>query len=397
MSQTVLLEDVCIQITDGAHWSPPSRNEGKPMASVKDMSDYNFKIESCRKISEKDYQELVRSGCQPEKNDVLIAKDGSYLKHIFVFDGQQDIVLLSSIAIIKPNLKIIDPYYLAYYVRNQRNNDDMSQYVSGAAIPRIVLKNFGRLPVKLPDIALQRKIVSILRSLDEQIELNQQTNKTLEQIGRVLFKHYFIDNPEAKTWPTGKLGDFLKILESGSRPKGGAIATGIPSIGAENIEGLGIYDYSKEKYISRTYASNINRGRIESEDVLLYKDGAYVGKKSMFMDNFPHKICFVNEHVFRLRTNEKLPSQPYLYFWLDQQSITKMIIDSGIKAAQPGINQENVKNLPILIPPIGRLKDFNQDLKPFLKNLFLNANQIRKLTLIRDLILPRLISGRIKI
>ncbi|HEB7549318.1 TPA: restriction endonuclease subunit S, partial [Campylobacter coli] len=77
------LGDICSKITDGSHKSPPSQTSGFPMASVKDMEYNQINLNTCRKISKEDYLELVASGCQPEINDILIAKDGSYLKHVF--------------------------------------------------------------------------------------------------------------------------------------------------------------------------------------------------------------------------------------------------------------------------------------------------------------------------
>lgn len=76
------LEDVCLRITDGSHWSPTTVNEGYPMASVKDMNEWGFEISQCRKIAKEDYEELIRNDCKPLKGDVLIAKDGM-LKELF--------------------------------------------------------------------------------------------------------------------------------------------------------------------------------------------------------------------------------------------------------------------------------------------------------------------------
>ncbi len=110
--QEVRLEDVCLLVTDGAHSSPPSVNNGYPMASVKDMTDFGINYGTCRQISVTDYQKLKRQNCEPQTNDVLIAKDGSYLKHTFLQRTKEDFVILSSIAIIRPNPELIFPKFL---------------------------------------------------------------------------------------------------------------------------------------------------------------------------------------------------------------------------------------------------------------------------------------------
>lgn len=135
------LEVVCDRITDGAHHSPKSVKDGFPMASVKDMEDWGFNLQGCRRISEQDYDNLVRNNCKPKKGDVLIAKDGSYLKHTFVVGEDQELVILSSIAILRPNARI-SANYLNFTLRNPETKARMKGFVSGVALPRIILKDF---------------------------------------------------------------------------------------------------------------------------------------------------------------------------------------------------------------------------------------------------------------
>jgi type I restriction enzyme, S subunit len=100
--EVATIGDVCKCVTDGSHLSPKSVDHGLPMASSKDMHDLGLNFETCRKISPEDFEKLVRSGCRPEKNDVLVTKDGAnYLKHIFVVRDDLEVVLLSSIATIQ--------------------------------------------------------------------------------------------------------------------------------------------------------------------------------------------------------------------------------------------------------------------------------------------------------
>ena len=289
----------------------------------------------------------------------------------------------------------VDQDFLYYLLKKSVN--DLRRQSHGGVFNTITRRTFSVVNVSIPSIVTQKKIANILGSLDEKIELNRRMNETLEQLGQALFRHYFVDNPEAKNWSTVKVGDVLSELQSGSRPRGGAVKSGVPSVGAENIVGLGKYDYSKEKYISEGFFNRLGRGVVNSGDVLLYKDGAYVGKKSLFMNGFPHKKCAINEHVFILRTNSKLKSQFFLYFWLDQPSITKKIIDAGVKAAQPGINQSNVNSLPILLPPEESVKKFDNEISPIMGMIFSNAIESNQLAALRDLLLQKLISGEIEV
>lgn len=135
------LEKVCDRITDGAHNSPKSVEDGFPMASVKDMEDWGFNLQGCRRISGQDYDNLVRNDCKPKRGDVLIAKDGSYLKHTFVVGEERELVILSSIAILRPNARI-SANYLNFILRSPETKARMKGFVSGVALPRIILKDF---------------------------------------------------------------------------------------------------------------------------------------------------------------------------------------------------------------------------------------------------------------
>lgn len=155
------LGEVCERITDGAHKSPPSSDLGKPMASVKDMHEWGLRLENCRLISERDYEELVRNNCRPAINDILIAKDGANLnKHTFLVTEERDVVLLSSIAILRP-AKDIEPEFLVSQLKSQAVSDAIKRSKSGAAIPRIILKDFKRLQILVPTCEAQRRWVAV--------------------------------------------------------------------------------------------------------------------------------------------------------------------------------------------------------------------------------------------
>jgi type I restriction enzyme S subunit len=148
------LESVCRKITDGSHWSPKSVDEGLPMASVKDMHDWGLNLSSCRKVSQDDFDTLIRNDCKPLVGDVLIAKDGSYLKHCFWMQKENDVVILSSIAILRPNERIASSY-LSLHLLDPQIKSRMAGYVSGVAVPRIVLKDFRRFNILRPPTTVQ--------------------------------------------------------------------------------------------------------------------------------------------------------------------------------------------------------------------------------------------------
>lgn len=111
---------------------------------------------------------------------------------------------------------------------------------------------------------------------------------------------------------------------------------------------------------------------------------------------FHKKKCCINEHVFILRSNDFI-TQNYLYFWLDLANITQAIINSNSNSAQPGINQNDVKRIPILIPNKNVLNKFEELVEPMIELLFNLTLGNRRLVKIRDLFLPKLMSGEIDV
>ena len=176
----VPMEDVCARITDGAHRSPKSVESGYPMASVKDMHDWGINVRTCRTISEEEFRNLERNDCKMRKDDVLIAKDGSYLKHCFVVEKDLDVALLSSIAMLRPNDRI-RPHVLAMTLLEPDVKTRMKGYVSGAALPRIILKEFRKFQVVLAPKEIQNAWAAIAEPMIELCWRLIEKNNNLRQ------------------------------------------------------------------------------------------------------------------------------------------------------------------------------------------------------------------------
>ena len=175
------LDDVCSKITDGSHFSPKNSTDGSyPMLSVRDMGDYGFNYKSCKLISDDDYASMVSNDCVPLFNDILVAKDGSYLKHIFIVNEQRKEAILSSIAIFRPNPKIICPELLLCLLKYPAMRKTIKDnFVSGSALPRIVLKDFKKLKLVLPPMAAQLRVFDILSVMRKQTAKNQAESDNL--------------------------------------------------------------------------------------------------------------------------------------------------------------------------------------------------------------------------
>ena len=279
--------------------------------------------------------------------------------------------------------------FIFYYLLLK--NRELASLANGGAQQNLNAQQIKDFEIYLPPLDVQRRIAGVLSALDDKIELNNKINQNLDLQAQSLFNEIYNSSEN------GVLSDIVDIVESGNRPKGGACPSGIPSIGAENIEKFGVYDFSKEKFVSEEFFDNMKRGKVQSGDVLLYKDGAYTGKVSMALDGFPHKKCALNEHVFLLRTNDKC-SQFFLYYCLScDKNKTYLHNLACAKAAQPGLNQQELLGMPVFIPRYDKIEKFTDTVNPLMHKIAQNALENIKLSAIRDTLLPKLMSGEIDV
>jgi type I restriction enzyme, S subunit len=388
-------------------------DEGIPVINVRNIGFGEIKAQDIEYISEVTAQRLSSHLLQNE--DIVFGRKGAVERHAFINKAHVRWFQGSDCLRLRINSPRVIPRFISYRLLCEDHKQwMMNQCSHGATMASLNQDIVKRIPLNLPPIFTQHKIAAVLSAYDDLIENNLRRIKILEEMAQTIYREWFVNFlfpghqkikmvnsplgmiPEG--WEVVTLDDILATLESGSRPKGGIDpeARGVPSIGAENIIGLGRYDYSKEKFVTREFFDNMNRGHVQSGDVLLYKDGAQIGRKSMFRDGFPHVECCINEHAFILRTNGRC-SQNYLFFWFDQPGMTQNIINLNSNAAQPGINQSGVRGLSILLAPASLLENAEQVLEPMLRMLFNHAKRNNVLRRTRDLLLPKLISGELDV
>ncbi len=330
----------------------------------------------------------------------------------------------------------INQDYLYYCMASQEFVDFATAGSEGTRMPRAIWEHVSRYELFLPPLPEQRAIAHVLGTLDDKIELNRRMNETLEAMARALFKSWFVDFEPVRAkmegrwrrgeslpglpadlydlfperlapselgeipegWEVKALGKELRDLVSGARPRGGAVDVGMPSIGAENVDGLGRHDYTKEKYVPLEFFDRLETkgASIRNGDVLLYKDGAHIGRKTFLDCGYPYPKCAVNEHVFILRSQNK-EAQRYLFFWLDQAWMTQEIISLNSNSAQPGINKAGVRSLSFMVPSYDVIKAFNQKAADLTDRIFANCQESHAIAAQRDVLLPGLVSGEVRV
>lgn len=408
------LEEVCTKITDGSHFSPKESKHGYPMLSVKDMTDYGFDYSSCKLISEEDYQIMVRNDCVPKKNDILIAKDGSYLKHIFITREEREEAILSSIAIFRPNTDIVYPKYLCYILKNPIMKQIIkNNYVSGSALPRIVLKNFKKVQIEIIPLTEQKAIADILSSLDDKIENNNKINENLQSISQLLFKHWFVDFefPNEEGLPYKSSGGEMIDSELGMIPKGWKVSK-ISSIA--EVVGGGTPSTKNEEY----YADNgiawitpkdlsgysfkfISRGNRDITKTGLKNSSAKLMPKGTVLFSSRAPIGYIAVAKNQVCTNQGFKSlvpkddtgTEFIYNMVIfyKEKIEGLANGSTFKE----VSGQTMKNFKVVIPTKQMLYRFEELSKSLSDKILNNEEEIITLTKLRDTLLPKLMNGEI--
>lgn len=366
-----------------------------------DISNYDINRLSKYTVKYGDYV-LAMTGATIGKVGKYISKNFSYInQRVLKFSPKQNVDADFINYIICSNI-------FAKYVVNYVDSESAQPNISAPTISKFAFQ----IPSEKDD---QHRIASILSSLDRKIELNNKINADLEEMAQAIFKNWFVDFEPFKGgkfvdselgmipegWKVSQIADIPHILENGKRPKGGAVEKGIPSVGAEHVKGMCTYDYSKTKYINCEFAAKLKTGKINGYELMIYKDGGkpgyFIPNFSIFGEGYPFENCYLNEHVFKLDFDGNKEFNIFCYFFFKTEQIMSYFNAQGAKAAIPGINKKDVENIYIFSPDNESVIKFGEFAYPLFKQMLKNAIENRTLSLLRDTLLPRLMSGEIEV
>lgn len=343
-----------------------------------------------------------------DEDDIIYTRTGQVG---LVFTGQNGVVHNNCFRVIPIDEQTLSRKYLFWALSLPEVYYMANIYAAGAAQPDLPHSSFKKIKIPICSLNNQKRIVSILSAYDNLIENNNKRIRLLEQMAENLYKEWFVrfrfpghektefENGLPIGWGIKKLGDWGISLESGGRPKGGiddSLNNGVPSLGAEAIKGLAEYDYSSTKFVPVEFYMQMKRGKNSGNDILLYKDGAYIGKVTLFRDGFPYDKYSINEHVFFIAPND-VRYKNYLYYTLHQDAFFSLMQNLNRNAAQPGLSRPDIEKIKIAVPSEDVIIEFNKEVEPMLSCVFKLAKQNQFLARQRDLLLPRLMSGKLEV
>ena len=274
----------------------------------------------------------------------------------------------------------VDQDFLYYLLKKSVN--DLRRQSHGGVFNTITRSTFDVVSVNIPSIVTQKKIADILSSLDEKIELNHRMNKTLEQLGQALFRHYFVDNPEAKNWDEGTLGDIMNIT-MGQSPPGKSY----------NNNGDGVVFYQGRADFGLRYP-NMRLFTTDPKRFAKVGDVLLTVRAPVGDVNQASERCCIGRGLAAISSRTGAVS--FCYYYCHQLKADFLEYNSE-GTVFGSINSKQLKALKLKIPPIGLVEKFENEVAVIDKTIMLNSYQVKTLVVLRDSLLPKLISGGIEV
>ena len=188
---TVKAKDFCYTVTDGTHDSPKAKENGHYLITSKHLAPYNIDFSSAKKISEEDYQKVIKRS-PVEQWDILFSMIGTigitYLEKNIDID-----YACKNMGIFKFNGDMDKAYWLYYYLQTPQAKEYILGHLRGTTQQYLPLGSLRELTIQVPPTDVRNKITSILRNIDDKIELNTKINENLEQQAQAIFKSWFVD------------------------------------------------------------------------------------------------------------------------------------------------------------------------------------------------------------
>ena len=345
--------------------------------------------------------------------DVILSHKGSMGKTAIIPGGvYQETILNPQLTLyrVNPNGKLINKY-LKYYFDSPFFQEYLVRISSTSTINTLSISSQKKLRIPIPSIDVQRSIVNVLGLLDDRITLLRASNTTLEAIAQALFKSWFVDfdpvhakqqgrAPEGMDAQTAALfPDSFEESELGMVPKGWSFCSlkevasihdskRIPLSGAERKKRQGKYPY----YGAAALMDYVDDYIFDGIYLLTGEDGSVADENGYPITQYVWGRFWVNNHAHILQGKNGVSTE-HLMLFLKQTNIQPFITG----AVQAKLSQSNMWRINFIRPPLNISEAFGAIIFPLYEALRQNAEQANSLTELRDTLLPRLISGQLRL
>lgn len=374
--------------------------EGAISLSPKNIINGELNLDQCTYIKWDKYYESPEIMINP--NEIIITKTGSSVgRTTFVRRVDHPMTLNPQLVVLKNISENAE--FLSYYIKSALFQSVLKSIVVGSAIPTLSQKNLANLKINVPkEVDDQLRIASILSSLDRKIELNNKINADLEEMAQAIFKNWFVDFEPFKDgkfvdselgmipegWKVGRLTDVIKLMSGGtpktSEPLYWDNGT-IPFFSPKDVNG--VYCFATEKHITETGLNKCSSNLYPKDTIFITCRGT-VGKVCLAACDMA-----MNQSNYAIKAIDGY-SQYYIFFLV--KSVVERLIKKSNGAVFSAITSKDFDE-EILIPSQKAVEDFTNVIDGFFRRIFTIGTENSRLSLLRDTLLPRLMSGELEV
>ena len=387
----VLLNEICELIVDCPHSTAYDEGKGYPLVRTPNIGKGRLIYNGMHRVCEEVYNQR-NARAVPKENDIIFAREAT-AGNVALIQKDEKVCLGQRTVLIRPNQKLVNPAFLTYFLLAPKQQYNLLCTANGATVAHVNLPTIRNLKLELPELSVQHHIATILSRYDSLIENYQKQIKLLEEAAQRLYKEWFIDlrfpghentkivDGVPEGWEKKILAEIANVV-MGQSPKS-------EFYNKEN-KGLpfhqGVGSYGVRFVEDNIYCTSVTR--VARPNSILFSVRAPVGRLNITKN----KIIIGRGLAAMTHRNG---CQSFLYYMLKERFFKDDIIGNG--AIFASISKDELLNLDFIIPQDDLVYRYNEITQKIDENIKSLDSQIRHLTEARDRLLPKLMSGEIKI
>jgi len=420
------LDDVTVGVFDCPHSTPRLTESGPFVVRTQDIITGVFRADQAGHVSEETYAERI-ARVTPGHGDLLYSREGTYFGIAAEVPAKTRVCLGQRMVLIRPDKRRLDFTFLCHWLNSPIMAAHIHGYRDGTVAERLNLPTIRALPILIPPLAEQKRIAEVLGALDDKIELNRRMNATLEATARALFQSWFVDFDPVRAKLDGRtpsgidpataalFPDSFEESPLGHIPKGWGATTlgacigfrsgfsfksqdwqesGIPVVKIGSVK-PGIIDLTQVSFVSEKIAEQAARYRLSTGDMLIGMTG-YVGEVGLVPPS--NNPPLLNQRVGKFMMQK--PGTESLAFWYcttRQPEFRAFVEARSHGTAQANVSRESIMEFPLIAPSSAILDAYNRECQPMLDRILSNHAESRTLAILRDTLLPKLLSGELSV
>lgn len=324
-----------------------------------------------------------------QRFDILITSEAPF-GEVFLWDSDEKIVLSQRLFALRCKESFYPPY-IYYYMTTKQFQSELRGRATGTTVTGLRQPELLKCIVKCPNYMIQKAIANTLSALDARIALNKKINHHLEQMAQAIFKSWFVDfdpwdGKQPTEWQTGNLTDIADYLN------GLAMQRFRP---VEGEVGLPVLKIKELRQGSCDSQSELCSSSVRSDYIVHDGDVIFSWSGSLLVDFWCGGDCGLNQHLFKV-TSRKYDKWFY-YAWTCHH-LARFITMAADKATTMGhIKREALESAEVIIPDEDNYCQLDSLLAPLYEQVINNRVENRKLSLLRDTLLPRLMAGELSV